>query len=60
MKKSKELKRVTIIILVIATLSLVFGSFIMLLGQGDNQPKQNTEVVDVTGTGNTSGELLQE
>lgn len=35
MKRSAGLKWVTVIILVIAAISLVFGSFIMLLGAGD-------------------------
>ncbi len=35
MKRSAGLKWITVIILVIAAISLVFGSFIMLLGAGD-------------------------
>ena len=37
MKRSAGLKWITVIILVIAAISLVFGSFIMLLGAGDNK-----------------------
>lgn len=36
MKRSVGMKWITIIILVIAAISLVFGSFIMLLGAGDD------------------------
>jgi hypothetical protein len=35
MKRSAGLKWITVIILLIAATSLVFGSFIMLLGAGD-------------------------
>ena len=35
MKKNPVMKWVTIIILIIAAVSLIFGSFIMLLGAGD-------------------------
>lgn len=35
MKRSAGMKWITLIILIIAAISLVFGSFIMLLGAGD-------------------------
>ncbi len=48
MKKNKAMKWLTLIILAIATVSLVAGSFIMLLGQGTqtSSPSQSSSLAE--------------
>lgn len=50
MKKNKAMKWLTIVILVIATISLVAGSFIMLLGQGTQPQAQHQAQTSTTPT----------
>lgn len=49
MKKNAPLKWITVVILVIATISLVFGSFIMLFGKSNDQVQtESTSAIATT------------